>query len=87
MYIKFILNDTNCIIGRGGYILNLDLGKLKIAMAKECLSVNDLVEKTGLGRATVSKTINGRQKPTTKTVGIIAKALKVDVVEIISDEQ
>jgi len=67
--------------------MNLNLEKLRIAMAKECLSVNDLVEKTGLGRITVSKIINGRQKPTTKTVGIIAKALKVDVLEIISDEQ
>lgn len=67
--------------------MNLNLEKLRIAMAKECLSVNDLVEKTGLGRTTVSKIINGRQKPTTKTVGIIAKALKVDVLEIISDEQ
>lgn len=72
---------------RGEYIMNLNLEKLKIAMARECLSVNDLIEKTGLGRTTVSKTINGKQKPTIKTVGIIAKALKVDVVEIISNEQ
>jgi DNA-binding helix-turn-helix protein len=72
---------------RGEYILNLDLGKLKIAMAKECLSVNDLVEKTGLGRATVSKVINGRQKPTTKTIGLMAKALNVGVSEIISTKE
>lgn len=67
--------------------MNLNLENIRIAMAKECLSVNDLVEKTGLGRATVSKIINGRQKPKTKTIGIIAKALKVDVLEIISNEQ
>lgn len=67
--------------------MNLDLGKLRIAMANECLSVNDLVEKTGLGRATVSKIINGKQKPSTKSLGLLARTLKVDVTEIISDEQ
>lgn len=56
-------------------------------MAKECLSVNDLVKKSKLGRATVSKIINGKQKPSTKSLGLIAKALKVDVTELLADEK
>lgn len=69
-----------------GDILDIDLIKLKIMMAKECLSVNDLVEKSNLGRATVSKIINGKQKPSTKSLGLIAKALNADVTEFIITE-
>ena len=67
--------------------MNLDLNKLKLAQARACLSVNDLVNKTGLGRATVSKTLNGKVKATPKTIGLIAKALNIDVSEIISEEE
>ncbi|MBY6836281.1 helix-turn-helix transcriptional regulator [Clostridium botulinum] len=66
--------------------MDIDLIKLKIMMAKECLSVNDLVEKSNLGRATVSKIINGKQKPSTKSLGLIAKALNADVTEFIITE-
>ncbi|NFH90381.1 helix-turn-helix transcriptional regulator [Clostridium botulinum] len=66
--------------------MDIDLIKLKIMMAKECLSVNDLVEKSSLGRATVSKIINGKQKPSTKSLGLIAKALNADVTEFIITE-
>lgn len=66
--------------------MNLDFKNLKLAQARACLSVNDLVKKTGLGRATISKTLNGKVKATPKTIGLIAKALKIDVSEIILDE-
>ena len=58
-----------------------------MAQARACLSVNDLVEKTGLSRATVSKTINGKISPTPKTIGLLAKTLNVDVTEIILSEE
>lgn len=67
--------------------MNLDLNKLKLAQARACLSVNDLVDKTGLGRTTISKTLNGKVKATPKTVGLIAKALNIDVAKIISEEE
>ena len=63
--------------------MSLNLSKIKIAMARKCLSVNDLVEKSGLGRTTVSKIVNGKAEPTTKSLGLLAKALNVDVTEII----
>lgn len=65
--------------------MNIDINKIKIAQANECLSVNELVEKTGLGRATVSKIINGYAKPSVKSIGLIAKALNVQVKELLSD--
>lgn len=66
--------------------MELEIVKVKTVQARACLSINDLVEKTGLGRATVSKVINGKQKPTPKTIGLLAKALNVDVTEIIIQE-
>lgn len=65
--------------------MNLNLNKLRVAQARACLSVNDLIDKTGLGRATISKTFNGKVKATPKTIGLIAKALKIDVSEIIEE--
>lgn len=67
--------------------MNLDLNKLKLIQARACLSTNDLSKETGLARATVSRVLNGKVKATPKTIGLIAKALNVDVVEIVSDKE
>lgn len=67
--------------------MNIDVNKIRIAQAKECLSVNELVKKTGLGRTTVSKIINGFTTPSLKSIGLIAKALNVDVKELLLDEE
>lgn len=66
--------------------MNIDVNKIRMAQANECLSVNELVQKSGLGRTTVSKIINGCTKPTVKSVGLIAKALKVQVKDLLADE-
>lgn len=66
--------------------MNINLSKIKIAQARACLSLNDLVKKTGLGRTTLSKTINGKISPTPKTIGLLAKALNVDVEEILEND-
>lgn len=63
--------------------MKLDLNKLKLAQARACLSVNELVNRTGLGRTTISKILNGKVKATPKSIGLIAKALNIDVTEII----
>lgn len=65
--------------------MNLDLNKLKLVQARACLSANDLTDITGLSKATISRVLNGKVKATPKTIGLIAKALNVDVAEIISD--
>lgn len=65
--------------------MNIDLRKFKTAQARACLSVNELADKSGLGRATVSKIINGAATPSIKSVGLLAKALSVDVTEIIAN--
>lgn len=67
--------------------MKLDLNKLKLLQARACLSTNDLTDITGLSRATISRVINGKVKATPKTIGLIAKALKVDVIELLSDKE
>ena len=66
--------------------MNIDINKIKIVQANECLSFNELVEKIGLGRATVSKIINGYAKTSVKNLGLIAKALNVQVKELLAEE-
>jgi transcriptional regulator with XRE-family HTH domain len=65
--------------------MDLDLKKFKTAQARACLSVDELTEKLGLSRATVSKIINGVTTPSIKSVGLLARALNVDVTEIIAE--
>jgi transcriptional regulator with XRE-family HTH domain len=67
--------------------MKLDINKLKIYQAKSCLSIDEIVERTGLGRTTVSKTLNGKVVPKPKTVGLIAKALNIDVSELFINEE
>lgn len=67
--------------------MNLNLNKLKLIQARACLSTNDLVNITKLSRATISRVINGKVTATPKTIGLIARALNVDVTEIISEEE
>ncbi|NGT04247.1 helix-turn-helix transcriptional regulator [Clostridium perfringens] len=67
--------------------MKLDLNELKLLQARACLSTNDLTDITGLSRATISRVINGKVKATPKTIGLIAKALNVDVIDLLSDEE
>lgn len=67
--------------------MDINLKKLKIAQAKACLSIDEIVKKTGLGRTTVSKIFNGKISVNPKTIGLLAKALNIDVTEIIISEE
>ncbi len=65
--------------------MKVDINKVKVELANKCMSVNELVEKTGLGRTTVSKIINGNSEPSIKTVGLIVKALNIKAEDIVKD--
>jgi len=67
--------------------MRLDLNKLKLAQARQCLSIDEITKITGLGRITISKTFNGRVSPSPKTIGLIARALSVDVSELLLEEE
>lgn len=63
----------------------VDRKKFYLAMARACMNVDDVVKAAGMPRPTVNNAIQGRSiRPA--TVGRIAKALGVDVTEIIKEE-
>lgn len=62
--------------------MKADKKKLEIAMANSCMNTSDLQTASGLPRPTINNVITGRNvRPA--TIGNIAKALNVDVTEII----
>lgn len=63
--------------------MKLNLEKIQLLQARKCLNTIELTEITGLSRASISRALNGKTEPNPKTVGLIAKALGVDVAEII----
>lgn len=63
--------------------MKLDLKKVNIAMADNCLSTKLLSEKSGINYVTLVPYLNGRREPKPEILGKIANALGVDVTEII----
>jgi transcriptional regulator with XRE-family HTH domain len=66
--------------------MRIDKNKLELAMARNCVSAEELGQQTGISTITIARIRNGSQMGRTKTIGTIAKALKVDVTEIIVNE-
>ena len=64
--------------------LEMDPKKLTLALARSCMSVPDLAKKTGIPAGTIHN-IKARPKTRPKTAGKIAKALGVDVTELLKD--
>ena len=52
-------------------------------MIKKGYSINKLSEKSGIGKATISRTLNGATTATQKTIYKIAQALDVDVEDLL----
>lgn len=65
--------------------MKVDRNKLELAMARACMSPADLANKAVLPRPTLNNAIVGRDIRLV-TAGRIAKALGVDVTEILEDE-
>lgn len=64
--------------------MKTDRKKLELAMARACMGTSDLQIATGIPRPTINNVISGRSvRPS--TLGRVAKALGVDVVELIKD--
>ena len=65
--------------------MKIDPRKVKLARARACMTVAKIVEKENIPRSTVNRAINGGQT-SPETAGRIARALGVDVAEIIVEE-
>lgn len=70
------------IDNKGGITVRIDKTKYELAKARACKGTKDLI-KEGIPAGTLSRIYRSEVRP--ETVGRIAKALGVDVTEIIED--
>ena len=69
-------------------IMIIDVMKLKIAMARAFMGVADLGEKANVGRATLIRILrDDGENVRCKTVGKLARALGVDVLDLIAKDE
>lgn len=66
--------------------MKLDNTKLSIALARKQLTSKKLSELSGVAESLLTKIKSGKQIPRPITIGKIAKALEVDVTELIEQE-
>lgn len=66
--------------------MQLDKGRIEVILARNCMSMSDL-KKQNLHCGTLSRVITHGEACSTKTAGKIAKALGVDVTEILADKE
>lgn len=67
--------------------MRLNIEKLNIAQATKCFSNIELSRNANVGLQTITEIKQGKRKPTLKTIGKLAKALGVDVTELIETEK
>lgn len=63
--------------------VKLNLKKLKLVVISSGFSVNEIAEKTGLARQTISRLLNNEKSVRPSTAGKLAKALEINVESII----
>lgn len=65
--------------------MRADRRKIEIAMASACMNARELQQAAQIPRPTVNNVIAGRNVRT-GTIGKVARALNVDVTEILAEE-
>lgn len=66
----------------------VDVSKFKLELARSCLSIKDLSEKANVSRFTITKINSDKKLPVApSTIGKIAKALEVEVEDLILKEK
>ena len=63
--------------------MKLDIEKLKIFQAQNCLENKELAEKAGISITSLQRIKNGSTNPRLITIGKLARALSVEVTELI----
>ncbi len=61
--------------------------KVQIAMARACMGVQDILTATGMPMPTIYNVIGGKRSMRPEAIGQVAKALQVDVLEILEDSE
>lgn len=66
-------------------MMRADKRKLEIAMARACMTAAQLTEEAGIPRPTINRVLGGHGSRA-GTIGKIARALHVDVTEILAEQ-
>jgi len=61
--------------------------KLKVWRTRKKMSIQELADKSGVDRATISRIEHGRSKPYGQTLGKLAEALEVDATELMEEDK
>jgi DNA-binding XRE family transcriptional regulator len=77
--------NDNLIPEKGGEQMNIDNNKLNLAIAKSCMTMKNLANISGVNVTTLSRINTGKQAPSLRTIGKIAKALNLDVEDLIEE--
>jgi transcriptional regulator with XRE-family HTH domain len=67
--------------------VQISKAKLNLAQARAELSYGELQEKSGISNGTLARILRGVQQPRPATVGKLARALGVDPVELMEEQQ
>lgn len=65
--------------------MNVNKRILNIYIAKSCKSIKEIASDAGIDAVTLNRILSGMQQPRRSTIGRIAKALHVDVTEILEE--
>ncbi|GEA33602.1 helix-turn-helix domain-containing protein [Clostridium diolis] len=68
-------------------MLKLDVKKLLLLQAKACLNTNELAKRASMPRTTITNIVHRKRNATPKSIGLLAKALGVDVSELLLNEK
>lgn len=63
--------------------MKIDTHKLSVEMARNCFSAEELAKYAGISRVTVQRLKSGKQVARPQTIGKLAKALQVQVEDLI----
>lgn len=66
--------------------MTIDRKKLDIQLANSCMLIKDVCKTAGIAEPTLRQIRSGIRNPKPSTIGKIAKALNVNVKEIITEE-
>lgn len=66
--------------------MRIDKNKFNLLLAETCLSNKEFCKKADIQRGTLSQIVNGKREARPQTIGKLAKALGVRVIDIIEEQ-
>lgn len=65
--------------------MKIDKRKLNIYVAKTCKNISEIASDVGINAVTLNRILAGAQQPRRSTIGKLAKALCVEVTDILDE--